>query len=221
MVWGGWFHNDLTPNIYTCHKSDKLWDSTTISIDSDSYSSIVFYFRKMGGSGSPGGNGGRAGCGGVSGYSGQTLIFAYQNRLNKKKESSPSVNRAQPGKRGKMGIVRDGYTATVKHTVTGKRISKGNFIVNYKIDSEFIVECDLKLVPPEYRSVESSGYKCVVSDKPSVRSKPIALYQLETEYLNFMNEQNSVLIHSSLMNRSFLTHIMNRESKYGQALLTF
>jgi len=158
-----------------------------------------YYFRKMGESGGRGGNGGRAGCGGVSGFGGQTLIFAYKNRMNQKKESSSSANRAQPGKNGKEGNGgKNGNTVIVIHHNR-----------NIKVDR-------IAYVQPDYLSAESGVEPTECSPlpyKPSVPSKPIALYQLETEYLNFMNEQHSAQIHSNLMNRSFLNHIMNQASE--------
>jgi len=158
-----------------------------------------YYFRKMGESGGRGGNGGRAGCGGVSGFGGQTLIFAYKNRMNQKKESSSSANRAQPGKNGKEGNGgKNGNTVIVIHHNR-----------NIKVDR-------IAYVQPDYLSAESGVEPTECSPLPyklSVPSKPIALYQLETEYLNFMNEQHSAQIHSNLMNRSFLNHIMNQASE--------
>jgi len=164
------------------------------------------YFGQTGESGGRGGNGGRGGCGGVSGYSGQSVIIAYQNRMNEKKASSSSAKLARPGQRGKAGRGgKKGKTAIIKKG----RYFKKNSVWHQQEDNEYFKT-------PAVKTFAESGIEPTecspLSNKPSVPSWPIALYQLETDYLNFIDEQNSVLIHSSLMDRSFLTHIMNRRS---------
>jgi len=124
--------------------------------------------------------------------------------MNQTHKSSSSANRAQPGKRGKVGEGGiNGHSVMVNHTV------------KYRFNQP-VVSSDHELVPPESRSAESGvePTECSsLSQKPSVPSEPIALYRLETEYLNFMNEQHSAQIHSNLMNRSFLNNIMNHASE--------
>ncbi len=171
------------------------------------------YSGERGVSGGRGGNGGRAGCGGVNGYGGQSVIIAYQNRMNENKTSSSSANLGQQGQRGKVGHGgKNGDTAMIKYSYSYHFFGLRLDTVKY-----FTAPADKTYADSGIVSTDCS----LLFNKPSVPSKPIALFQLETEYLNFMNERHSALIHSSLMNRSFLNHIMNRRSKYGQALLTF
>jgi len=167
-------------------------------------------------SGGRGGNGGRGGCGGVSGYSGQSVIIAYKNRMNEKKRSSSSANRGQSGQKGKAG--RGGRDGLIMISRKGRKA-----IIKLSAMSDGIMDTIQKRHNIYYTketgdSFNEFGVKSVtecspIPYKPSVPSKPIALYQLETAYLNFMNEQNSVLIHSSLMNRPILYQIMNQTSE--------
>jgi len=176
----------------------------------------ISYFGQRGESGDRGGNAGKAGCGGFSGYSGQSVIIAYQNRINEKKESSSTAKRSQQGQSGKVGRGGKSTTAMIK---------KGYYIRTSfwcYFDSDGIQEPNEYFSTYDYADSGIQPTECSpLFYNPSVPSKPIALYQLETDYVHFINEQNSALFHSSLVNRSFLTHIMNRRSKYGQALLTF
>jgi hypothetical protein len=133
------------------------------------------YFGQRGESGGRGGNGGRAGCGGVSGYGGQSVIIAYQNRMNEKKASSSRENLAQPGQKGKAGRGgRKGKTAMIK---------KGEI---YILPAVLVIQRDIYgQKPNEYFTKEEVSFaysgieptECSsLSQKPSVPSEPIALY---------------------------------------------
>jgi len=73
------------------------------------------FYGEDGEYGTPGGNGGKAGCGGVSGYGGQSVIIAYQNRMNENKKSSSTKYQSPHGIRGKPGSGgRKGATGMVR-----------------------------------------------------------------------------------------------------------
>jgi len=142
------------------------------------------------------------------------VIIAHQNRINVTKESSYTQKHGRKGESGNVGSGgRNGATAKIKKGLIIKSGSKHvkNFSGSriYQRENErFLVESNT------YAASGNESNECSHLDlKPSAPSEPIAIYQLETEYLKFTNDQSTKLVHSDLMNRPFLYNIINGTSE--------
>jgi hypothetical protein len=166
--------------------------------------------------GVPGGNGGRAGCGGETGFSGKIMLITHQNKINEKKESIKIKNLGPQGERGKVG--RGGKNGAKAMIMKGYNIEVCGFgsdsCKNEKSESKYFTVASNTYADSGIESNECSRLEY----KPSAPSDPIALYQLETEYLKFTNSLSSKLVQSDLMNRRFLYHIMNETTEVPSLL---
>ncbi len=132
-------------------------------------------------------------------------MITYQNRTIVKIGSSSTVNRAQPGQKGKVGLGGRHGRAYIfeKNWDNGKYTEK-----SYLEDV-----CLLCYPKKPFADSGIQPTECSLLHEKSREFLSPSLCQLETEYLKFMNEQNSRLIHSNLINRPLLYQIMNQTSE--------
>jgi hypothetical protein len=152
--------------------------------------------------------------------------------MNENEKSSSSANRSPDGKSGKPGSGgRQGATSMVRKgiRIETSPVSWGVFAVLQwipivgqaagitKLATTKIKTTDNYFFTNPSNTYAASGIEPIgcsrIDYKPITHPDLLAICQLETEYLKFTNDQSSKLVHSGLMNRPFLYHIMNGTSE--------